>query len=263
MKTKLFIQQKVTKSLIAAVCLLFAVPAFSATGKLQVRLRDAQGRVNNGTVRATKAGEEKTCQTKAGVCVLRDLEPGKWEVSAESTGGKKSPIKKKKVSSGKTAKLRLILKKQVESVKVDHSGKGLKKGRKGASQRVAEKEPIAVRSAVPIAKSPLPTRGSPMVETRSLSTGGDKEPQNLASGKNKVAEGSVRDINGRVVNGRIDVKQNSRLVGTSQTASGVYRIYDLPPGTYQFDFESQGGKKKSRLVTVENIKIKKIDFLLQ
>ena len=84
--------------------------------------------------------------------------------------------------------------------------------------------------------------------------------KDLSRGKLKVASGLVRDAGGRVLNGTVTIKKGTLVIGKSKTAAGSYRIFDLSPGTYVFEFESLGGKKATHTVKVEKDKNVSINF---
>jgi hypothetical protein len=209
--------------------LLSAGPAAAAGGKLEVSLKDGKGVTINGKVTARKGEAVESCTTSAGSCTLIGLAAGVWKVSAKTAGDAKSDSKSVTVKNDHTSSTVLMVKKN--DLLLSAEKKGIK----------------VVRSL----------GGAVELKTAKLDA-----VENLGSGGELKASGTTKDEHGVTINGKITVKKDGEVVGRSETAAGKYEVYDLPPGSYTFCFESNGGKKKTRSVVIKKSTKATVNFQL-
>ena len=73
-----------------------------------------------------------------------------------------------------------------------------------------------------------------------------------------IGVGATRKIEGQIVehgtgipiNGTVVVRQGANLIGHTKSAGGMFRVYDLPAGTYKIIVTTFGGKEGAYNVTV-------------
>lgn len=252
---------------IALATLLLPATA-TASGSLTISLLDSRSRPVEGTVtaRPRAGGAGRSCTTRAGSCIIRNLGAGQYRVTATTVRGAATSPVVATVQEGRAARARLSVSDvpaagatTVVGV-VAHTPDGGSQGathqgpgRPGASGLGRHGAPAPVSpglrpevprvSPAPVAASSGPTK----LRASAMNTARD-----LGRGEHRVIRGSAQDQRSRPVEGTVTVSKDGVVIGTVQTSAGSFQVYDLEPGRYRLGFTSISGLSTNREVTVES-----------